>query len=66
MYIGNNYVLQVLMIHMKNSSYANDITELYSDEGNNISAGSVASIYDNKMLIGSVQDKLLYCEVRTL
>ncbi|XP_060588139.1 serum paraoxonase/arylesterase 2-like [Ruditapes philippinarum] len=57
---------KVLMIHMKNSSYANDITELYSDEGNNISAGSVASIYDNKMLIGSVQDKLLYCEVRTL
>ncbi|XP_053385522.1 serum paraoxonase/arylesterase 2-like isoform X2 [Mercenaria mercenaria] len=57
---------KVLMVHMKNSSFADGITELYSDEGNNISAGSVASVYDNKMLIGSVVDKLLYCEVRTL
>ena len=54
------------MIHMKNSSYADGLTELYSDEGNNISAGASATIYDNKMLIGSVADKLLYCEVRTL
>lgn len=57
---------KVLMIHLKNTSYADGITELYSDDGSNLSGSSVASIYDNKMLIGSVVDKLLYCEVRTL
>lgn len=54
------------MIHMKNTSFADGITEIYSDDGNSISGSSVASIYDNKMLVGSVMDKLIYCEVRTL
>ncbi|KAH3790522.1 serum paraoxonase/arylesterase 1-like [Dreissena polymorpha] len=57
---------QVLYIHMKNSSFAEGITELYSNEGLQISASSVASLYDNKMLVGTVCDKLLYCEVKTL
>ncbi|KAL4217225.1 hypothetical protein ACF0H5_023677 [Mactra antiquata] len=61
-----NAPTKVLMIHMTNTSHADGITELYSDDGSNISAGTVASIYDNKMLIGSVVDKLMYCEVRTL
>lgn len=57
---------QVLMVHMRNSSYAEGITDLYSDDGNQISGNSVASLYNNKMLIGTVQDKLMYCDVCTL
>lgn len=57
---------KVLMIHMSNSSHPTGITELYSDDGNNLSGSSVASIYDNKMLIGTVLDKLMFCELRVL
>jgi len=51
---------------MINSSYADRITELYSDEGFQISGSSIASLYNGQMLIGSVVDKLVMCEVRTL
>ena len=51
---------------MKNSSQADNITELYSDDGHRLWGSTVASVYDNKMLIGTIAHKLLYCDVHTL
>ena len=58
---------KVLMFNMKNGSFAEDMTELFSDDGSTgIWGASVGNIYKNKMLIGTVHHKLMYCEVRTL
>ena len=57
---------QVLMLHVNNGTIADGITEIFSNDGHLISGSSVASIYDNKMLIGSVIEKLVYCELRSL
>ncbi|CAG5135730.1 unnamed protein product [Candidula unifasciata] len=40
-----------------------DITELFYDHGDLISASSCAAIYKNKLLIGSVINKLVVCDV---
>ena len=58
---------KVLMVNMKNGSFAESMTELFSDDGSaGIWGGSVGNVYKNKMLIGTVHHKLMYCEVRTL
>ena len=58
---------KVFLINMKNGSYADGIIELFSDDGGgDIWGASVGSVYKNKLLIGSVIHKLMYCEVRTL
>lgn len=54
------------MIHLTNSSHADGITELYSDDGSQISGSSIASLYKGKLLVGSVVDKMVFCDVRTM
>ncbi|XP_021346685.1 serum paraoxonase/lactonase 3-like isoform X1 [Mizuhopecten yessoensis] len=41
-------------------------TELYTNDGSVLSSSTVASLYGNQMLIGTICHKLLHCEVRTL
>ncbi|XP_060069863.1 serum paraoxonase/arylesterase 2-like [Ylistrum balloti] len=41
-------------------------TELYINDGSVLYSSSVASLYGNQMLIGTINHKLLHCEVRTL
>ncbi|XP_059173117.1 serum paraoxonase/arylesterase 2-like [Physella acuta] len=41
-----------------------DITEEFYDHGDVISASSIAAVYNNRLLIGSVIDKLVVCECR--
>ncbi|XP_070532153.1 serum paraoxonase/arylesterase 1-like [Ptychodera flava] len=43
-----------------------DIREVLMDDGSLVSGSSVASYYDNKLLVGSVLDKLAYCEIKTI
>ena len=43
-----------------------DIVELYRNNGTEISLSSVALHYKKKLLIGSVFDKLLFCEIKTI
>ncbi|XP_077986839.1 serum paraoxonase/arylesterase 1-like isoform X2 [Glandiceps talaboti] len=42
-----------------------DVTEVFMNDGTLMKGSSVASYYDNRMLIGTVVDKLVYCEIRT-
>ncbi|XP_046377590.1 serum paraoxonase/arylesterase 2-like isoform X1 [Haliotis rufescens] len=53
---------QVLQIKLKDGSVSS-VTELFVDDGNLISASTVATVYNKKMLIGSFLDKLVYCDV---
>lgn len=58
---------KVFMINMKNGSYAESMIELFSDDSSGgIWGASVGYVYKNKMLIGTVLHRLMYCEVRTL
>ena len=58
---------KVLMVNMKNGSFAESMTELFSDDGSaGLWGASVGNVYKNQMLIGTVHHKLMYCEVRTL
>lgn len=58
---------QVLLVNMKNGSHADSITELFSDDGSGgLWAATAGYIYKNKMLIGTILNKLMYCEVRSL
>ncbi|XP_052816024.1 serum paraoxonase/arylesterase 2-like isoform X1 [Mya arenaria] len=56
---------KVLYINMDNATTVGEITDLYTNDGRQISGCSSATIYDNKMLMGSVVDRLVYCDVRT-
>ena len=40
-----------------------DVTELFYDHGDLISGASVAAIFDGQMLIGSVLDSLVHCDL---
>ncbi|XP_077977303.1 serum paraoxonase/arylesterase 1-like [Glandiceps talaboti] len=40
-----------------------DIREVFMNDGSLIKGSTVASHYDNKMLIGTVVDKVAYCEI---
>ncbi|CAG5130484.1 unnamed protein product [Candidula unifasciata] len=42
-----------------------EIVELFYDHGNLISGSSVAAVYNNKLLIGSVINKLVICDANT-
>ena len=56
-----------LMVNMKNGSFAESMTEFFSDNGSaGIWGASFGNGYKNKMLVGTVHHKLMYCEVRTL
>ena len=54
------------MVNMKDSSHANNITEVYSEDGHTLWGSTVAALYERKMLIGTISHKLLYCEVCSL
>ena len=52
---------KVLMVNMKNGSFAEGMTGSAGIWG-----ASVGNVYKNKLLMGTVHHKLMYCEVRTL
>lgn len=57
---------QVLMLHMdKGGANMTGVTELFSDDLE-LFGSSVATLYKNRMLIGTVCHKMMYCEVNTL
>ncbi|XP_077986246.1 serum paraoxonase/arylesterase 1-like [Glandiceps talaboti] len=41
-----------------------DIREVFMNDGTLLKGGSGASYYDNKLLVGTVFDKLAYCEIK--
>ncbi|XP_078620891.1 serum paraoxonase/arylesterase 2-like [Branchiostoma floridae x Branchiostoma japonicum] len=54
------------VLRIKNAVTGPDITELFVNNGTKLQGSSVASFHKGALLIGSVFDRLLYCEVRTL
>ena len=42
----------------------NDTIEVYLNDGSELSASTVADVYNGKMLIGSVASQLLLCDIR--
>ncbi|XP_063428229.1 serum paraoxonase/arylesterase 1-like isoform X1 [Mytilus trossulus] len=54
---------QVIKLHMKDG-VVTKMTEVLSDDGQLLSGSTVASLYKDAMLVGTVQHKLLFCEVR--
>ncbi|XP_048777272.2 serum paraoxonase/arylesterase 1-like isoform X1 [Ostrea edulis] len=57
---------QVLMVHMdKSGANVTGVTELFSDDLE-LYGSSVATLYKNRMLIGTVCHKMMYCEVNIL
>ncbi|ESO09149.1 hypothetical protein HELRODRAFT_169093 [Helobdella robusta] len=52
---------QVLRVNDKS-----EVTEIYSNDGSELSASTVAVLYKDAMLIGSAYTKLLYCQDKTL
>ncbi|XP_070532150.1 serum paraoxonase/arylesterase 1-like [Ptychodera flava] len=60
---GSSQVLR-LRFGDQNSPFENiDVREVLMDDGSLIKGSSVASYYDNKMLVGTVVHKLAYCEL---
>lgn len=55
---------QVLHFEVNDDGTLSKIKEPYLNDGSVLWSSSVASLYDNKMLIGTVVHKLLLCEVR--
>ena len=57
---------KVFIINMTNSSTADSIREIYSNDGESgdIWAASVGNKYKNKLLIGTVQHHLMYCDIK--
>jgi arylesterase/paraoxonase len=54
----------VLSIPLKNGKVVpENITELFYDHGDLISGSSVAAVYDKKLLIGSIVNRLVICDV---
>ncbi|XP_062579553.1 serum paraoxonase/lactonase 3-like [Saccostrea cucullata] len=57
---------QVLMLHMdSNGTNLTGITELFSDDLE-LYGSTVATLYKNRMLIGTILHKMMYCEVNIL
>ncbi|XP_062611799.1 serum paraoxonase/arylesterase 1-like [Saccostrea cucullata] len=57
---------QVLMLHMDSSgTNTTGVTELFSDDLE-LYSSSVATLYKNRMLIGTVCHKMMYCEINSL
>lgn len=53
---------QILRFHMKNGK-ATRITEVFADDGTLIGQSTGAVLYRKKMLIGSLRDRLLLCDI---
>lgn len=43
-----------------------EIDQIYGNDGRQLKGSSVAVYYEGNMLVGTVVDNLLYCEVRSL
>ncbi|XP_076098861.1 serum paraoxonase/arylesterase 1-like isoform X8 [Mytilus galloprovincialis] len=54
---------QVIKLHMKDGAVTK-MTEVFADDGHTLYGSSVASLYNDAMLVGTVLHKLMYCEVR--
>ncbi len=54
---------QVLKIRMQEGHKSWVITEPYANDGSTISGSSVAVYHEQQILIGTVYDKLLHCDV---
>ncbi|XP_077977178.1 serum paraoxonase/lactonase 3-like [Glandiceps talaboti] len=57
----------VLRIHFESESAPYDkvdIRQVFMNDGSLISGSSVASYYDNQLLVGTVLQKMAYCEIR--
>jgi len=52
-------------VKMSAEGQAEKIEEMYSNDGSEIPASSVAVVYGKAMLVGSVASHAIYCEVRT-
>lgn len=46
---------------MHNSTFPVGTTVLYANDGSQLSASTVATLYNGTMLVGSVTDTLVYC-----
>lgn len=53
---------QILRLHMENGK-ATKITEIFADDGTLIGQSTGAVVHEKKMLIGSLRDKLLFCDI---
>ncbi|XP_046584006.1 serum paraoxonase/arylesterase 1-like [Haliotis rubra] len=56
---------QILQVKLKEGTVSS-VTELFVDDGHLVSGSSVAVVYKKKILIGSVINKLVYCDVTVL
>jgi len=56
---------QILKIDFRNNNKDFSITEVYVNDGKDISAGTVAVKYNNQILIGSVAHKTQLCDLST-
>ncbi|XP_014671113.1 PREDICTED: serum paraoxonase/arylesterase 2-like [Priapulus caudatus] len=56
---------QVLRLRMKEGK-VQSISEVYADDGTNLIGSTVAVYRDNGLLIGTLRDKLMYCNVQYL
>jgi len=59
----NHCRMQVLHVKMSADGQAEKIDEVYSNDGSEISASSVAVVYGKAMLVGSVASHAIYCEL---
>ena len=57
------FLLQVLRIQVNKGDA---IDEVYSNNGSQLRFTSVAVRHENQLLIGTVDDKVLLCELRSL
>ncbi len=62
MKIVDNVSLQVLQVKLKDG-LVSAVRELFVDDGQLITGSAVATVYKNRMLIGSIFDSLVYCDV---
>ncbi|XP_078606594.1 serum paraoxonase/arylesterase 2-like [Branchiostoma floridae x Branchiostoma japonicum] len=53
---------QVLRIQNAAGEYP-EVTELYANDGQQLSGSTVAVVYNRRLLIGTVVDTLLYCDI---
>ena len=64
-YMSPTLVTRIKMPRELAPNSTTSLTELYSNDGSEISGGSVAAHWRGKLLIGSVFHKLLLCDVNT-
>ena len=56
------HVFQALRIKIQNGQTI-EVTEVYSNDGSELSGSSVAVVHKNSLLLGSVVSHCLYCQL---